>query len=146
MTLLGGCVGVSNIMLVSISERTREFGIRKSLGVTPGNILAMVLHEAVTLILAFGPLGLLVGAYLIGLVRGLGIESDFFTRPEIDFPTAGGTLVVLLVAGLIAGFVPARQAVRVTPATVLALSVLNTGSRAHACSGSQFLDINGLAR
>jgi putative ABC transport system permease protein len=119
MTLLGGCVGVSNIMLVSISERTREFGIRKSLGATPGNILAMVLHEAVTLILAFGLLGLSLGAYLIGLVRKLGIESDFFTRPEIDPPTAVGTLAVLLVAGLLAGFLPARQAVRVTPAEAM---------------------------
>ncbi len=119
MTLLGGCVGVSNIMLVSVSERTREFGIRKSLGATPGSILMMVLHEAVLLILAFGFLGLTLGAYLIRLVNGLGVETEFFTQPAIDVKTAGGTLLVLLVAGVIAGFLPARQAVQVTPAEAM---------------------------
>jgi putative ABC transport system permease protein len=118
-TLLAGCVGVSNTMLVTVKERTREFGIRKAIGASPSSILFMVLHETLAITLVAGYLGLLAGVGVIELVRGVGIESDYFRDPQIDLPIALGAIAVLSVAGLIAGYLPARQAVRISPIEAL---------------------------
>jgi putative ABC transport system permease protein len=118
-TLLAGCVGVSNTMLVTVKERTREIGIRKAIGATPGTILGMILQETLLITLASGYFGLLAGAGLIGSLRRSGIESDYFREPQVELSIALGSLAVLCVAGLVAGFLPARQAVRVLPIEAL---------------------------
>ena len=118
-TLLAGCVGVSNTMLVTVKERTKEFGIRKAIGATPSSILLMVLHETLVITLAAGYAGLLAGVGLIDLIRRGGLESDYFRDPQVDLPIALGALGILTLAGLIAGYLPARQAVRISPIEAL---------------------------
>ncbi|MDD5034566.1 MAG: ABC transporter permease [Methylococcaceae bacterium] len=118
-TLLAGCIGVSNTMLVTVKERTREFGIRKAIGATPSSILFMVLHETLIITLAAGYIGLLAGVGLIELIRSVGIESDYFRDPQVDLSVALGAVGILTVAGLVAGYLPARQAVRISPIEAL---------------------------
>lgn len=118
-TLLAGCVGVSNTMLVTVKERTREFGIRKAIGATPASILGMILHETLIITLGAGFIGLLAGIGLIELIREAEIESDYFRDPEVDLSVALGSLGILTFAGLVAGYLPAMQAVRILPIEAL---------------------------
>ncbi len=97
-TLLAGVVGVSNIMMIAVKERTREIGIRKALGATPASIMGLVLQEAVLITGVAGYFGLVAGvAVLEGMTRGLG-GSEFFRNPEVDFEVAVSA-TLLLVAG-----------------------------------------------
>ena len=118
-TLMAGCVGVSNTMLVTVKERTREFGIRKAIGASSADILFMVLHETLVITLAAGYVGLIAGVGLVELISQAGIESDYFRDPQVDLSIAISALGVLILAGLIAGYLPARQAVRVSPIEAL---------------------------
>ncbi|MDD5036029.1 MAG: ABC transporter permease [Methylococcaceae bacterium] len=118
-TLLAGCVGVSNTMLVTVKERTREFGIRKAIGATPSSILVMVLQETLVITLAAGYLGLIAGVGIIDLIRHSGAKSDYFRDPQVDVSVALSALGILCLAGLIAGYLPARQAVRILPIEAL---------------------------
>lgn len=108
-TIIAGVVGVSNIMLIVVKERTREIGIRKALGAKPWSIVAMILHEAifVTAISGFG--GLIVSMAILEVV-GPHIEIDYVLNPSVNFTVAFSTVIVLIVAGTIAGFFPAWRA------------------------------------
>lgn len=119
MTLVAGCIGVSNMMLMAVSERRREIGIRKALGATPSIILAMILSEALALTLLAGAAGLALGVAVVEIVAASGLESEFFHAPEVNLHAAVGTLATLTVAGLIAGFLPAQRAVRLEPIEAL---------------------------
>ena len=92
MTLIAGIVGVGNVMLIVVKERTREIGIRKSVGATPGSIISMILMESVFITAISGYLGLAVGAGLLWLTSyGMelgGVESQFFANPEVDMTAA----------------------------------------------------------
>jgi putative ABC transport system permease protein len=118
-TLLAGCVGVSNTMLVTVKERTREIGVRKAIGASPATILLMILQEAFVVTLLAGYLGLVAGVGLIELLREMGAETQFFRDPEVDLPIALGALAVLVSAGLVAGYLPARQALKIRPIEAL---------------------------
>lgn len=127
-TLLSGVVGISNIMLITVKERTREFGIRKALGARPASILRSVLLESVIITAFFGYIGLVAGVAAteyMNVVAGsqtvkvAGMEMEVFKDPTVDMPVALQALAVLVAAGLIAGFVPARKAVRVKPVEAL---------------------------
>ncbi|MBO0342613.1 ABC transporter permease [Flagellimonas profundi] len=111
-TIIAGVVGVSNIMMIVVKERTREIGIRKALGAKPWSIIAMILHEAifVTAISGFG--GLIFSMALLELV-GPNIEVDYIMNPSVNFNVAFSTVIVLIVAGTLAGFVPAYRAAKV---------------------------------
>src|SRR5690554_7923609 len=117
-TIIAGVVGVSNIMLIIVKERTREIGIRKALGASPFSIISMILQEAIFITLVSGFSGLLVGLIFWELI-GPFVEMDFFTRPEVDFNVAVSTLVILVVAGALAGFIPAYRASRIRPIVAL---------------------------
>lgn len=118
-TLLAGVVGVSNIMLIAVKERTREIGIRKAIGATPGSILRLVLLESVLVTSVAGYLGLLLGIVLLeGVTRAMP-AADFFRNPEVDLKVAVSATVLLVVAGAIAGFFPARQAASIRPIEAL---------------------------
>lgn len=118
-TLAAGAVGVSNIMLVVIRERTKEIGIRRSIGASPRTITAQIVLEALTLTLIAGYLGLLFGMLLLEAINSAGIDSPFFAKPEIDLSVALVALAILVVCGVLAGFFPARRALSIKPVDAL---------------------------
>lgn len=113
LTLISGVVGVSNIMLVIVRERTQEIGIRRSLGATPANITMQIVLEALTLTFLAGYVGLLAGVFLLEGISAAGIDSDFFAHPEVDITVALVALGALITSGLFAGLVPARRALAI---------------------------------
>lgn len=119
LTLIAGAIGVSNIMLVIIRERTKEIGIRRSLGASPRSITIQIVLESLTLTVIAGYLGLLSGMLLLEGVNAMGFESDFFAQPEIDLRIALIALGVLILSGLLAGFFPARRALAIKPVDAL---------------------------
>ena len=128
LTLLSGVVSISNIMLITVKERTREFGIRKALGARPWSILRSVLTESVIITLLSGYVGLVAGIaatewmnYVSGKRTLEVMDAKFylFLNPTIDLNIAFGALSVLIIAGLIAGFFPARKAVLIKPIVAL---------------------------
>jgi len=118
-TIFAGIVGISNIMLISVRERTKEIGIRKALGATPWSIISLVLTESVLITTLSGYIGLVLGVGTIELVAGSIPALDLFQNPEVDFSVAIGALGLLVTAGLIAGFFPARKAAGIQPVEAL---------------------------
>jgi putative ABC transport system permease protein len=118
-TILAGVVGVSNIMLISVQERTREIGVRKAVGAPPGSIIAMIVQEAMAITLVSGYLGLCAGVALVTFAQKVIPPSPFFRNPDINLGTALAATGVLVVAGMLAGFFPALRAARVHPIAAL---------------------------
>ncbi|WP_300285543.1 ABC transporter permease [uncultured Alistipes sp.] len=120
-TLTAGIVGVSNIMLVTVRERTAEFGIRKALGARPSSVVRLILVEAIVITAFFGYVGMVAGVGLMELVNffmersAAAAPSDSFStfkNPTLDLSVVVTATVVLIVSGVIAGYVPARRAAR----------------------------------
>jgi putative ABC transport system permease protein len=122
-TIFAGAIGVGNIMLIVVKERTREIGLRKALGATPGSIIAMIIQESLFITAVAGYSGLVVGTALIEgiakLLAASGGSATFFSRPSVEFSTALIALAVLILAGLLASLLPAAKAAAVNP--ILAL-------------------------
>ncbi|WP_282132148.1 ABC transporter permease [Cellulophaga baltica] len=108
-TIIAGVVGVSNIMLIVVKERTKEIGVRKALGAKPWSIIGMILHESVFVTAISGFTGLIFSMGLLELI-GPNIEVDYIVNPSVDFNVAMSTVFLLVVAGAIAGFFPAWRA------------------------------------
>lgn len=119
LTLMAGVVGVSNIMMIVVKERTREIGLRKALGATPASIVTLVLQESVFITFIAGYLGLLGGVAVIEAVRSFGLEGDFFRDPEVDLSIAIQALFTIILAGALAGLIPALRASKVEPIIAL---------------------------
>jgi putative ABC transport system permease protein len=118
-TIIAGVVGVSNIMMIVVKERTKEIGVRKALGATPSSIIGLILQEAVVITGFSGYVGLVLGIGLLELVSSKMPATDFFKNPEADFSIAVGATILLVVAGVIAGLVPAMKAANVRPVDAL---------------------------
>lgn len=118
LTLIAGMIGVANIMSVVVKERTKEFGIRKAIGASPGSIVSMILQEAVLLTLVSGCLGLLSGIGALNLISTF-VEHDYFQNPKIDVAVSVGVIIVLMFIGALAGLFPSIRASRIKPITAL---------------------------
>ncbi|WP_029035840.1 ABC transporter permease [Salinimicrobium terrae] len=117
-TIIAGIVGVSNIMLIIVKERTKEIGVRKALGAEPLSIVVMVLHESIFVTAIAGLVGLIGSLALLELVGPM-IETNFIANPSVDFGVALTTVIILIVAGALAGFFPAYRAARIKPIVAL---------------------------
>ena len=122
-TIMAGAIGVGNIMLIVVKERTREIGLRKALGATPTSIVAMIVQESIFITAIAGYMGLVVGVFLLegvsNVLEASGGGSGMFRRPEVDFGTAISALVVLVRSGFLASLMPAAKAAAVNPIVAL---------------------------
>ena len=128
LTLVSGIVGVSNIMLITVKERTHEFGIRKAIGAKPRNVLSLIIAESVVITAVFGYLGMMLGMLACELMehtvaqRGvnIGFETIYMLKnPFVGVDTAIKATLVLIIAGTLAGIIPAWKAARVKPIEAL---------------------------
>lgn len=118
-TLLSGIVGVSNIMFVSVRERTHEIGIRRAIGARPRSILTQILTESVAITAIFGYIGIFFGILVTEVMKKVFDGSDFISDPTVDISVAIEVTVLLIVAGAFAGFFPALKALKVKPVEAL---------------------------
>lgn len=127
-TLLSGIVGVSNIMLITVKERTHEFGIRKAIGATPWSILRLIIIESIIITTFFGYIGMVLGIaaneYMNATIGNMKIDSGMFTttmfvNPTVGFDVCINATLLMVVAGTIAGLIPARKAAHVRPIEAL---------------------------
>ncbi|MBR6978306.1 MAG: ABC transporter permease [Prevotella sp.] len=127
-TLLSGVVGVSNIMLITVKERTKEFGIRKAIGATPGSLLRLIIIESVLITTFFGYIGMVIGMganlYMDATVGHTKVDSGvfeatMFVNPTVGFDVCVEATLVMILAGTIAGMIPARKAARTRPIEAL---------------------------
>jgi putative ABC transport system permease protein len=122
-TIFAGAVGVGNIMLIVVKERTREIGLRKALGATPASIVGMIMQESLFITAVAGYSGLVVGAALLELIAGAlnasGGKAGFFGAPELEFKAAIIALTVLVISGVLASLMPAAKAAAVNPIVAL---------------------------
>jgi len=122
-TLMAGVIGVSNIMLIVVKERTKEIGIQRAIGAAPSNIITQIIIESVFLTAIAGYFGLALGVGLLELINyGLtssGADSNMFTNPEVDFTKAMWALGALVVSGVLAGLIPAWRAISIKPIDAL---------------------------
>ncbi len=117
-TIVAGIVGVSNIMMIVVKDRTKEIGIRKAMGATPWGIISLILQEAILITSFAGYIGLVLGVVVLETV-GSKIESNFFRQPEVDLQIAVYALILLVISGTVAGFIPARKAAAIKPIEAL---------------------------
>ncbi|MCF6347593.1 MAG: ABC transporter permease [Flavobacteriaceae bacterium] len=117
-TIIAGIVGVSNIMLIIVKERTKEIGIRKALGAKPWSIIGMILHEAIFVTAVAGFAGLIFSMGLLEII-GPSIEVDYISNPTVNFSIAMTMVFLLILAGALAGFFPAWRAAKIQPIEAL---------------------------
>lgn len=120
VSLIGGIVGVGNIMLVTVKERTKEIGIRKAIGATPRSILKLIIIEAILITTVSGYFGLTFGVFIVELINLAmsGMPSDgpsIFKDPQVDFGVVINATIFLITAGVAAGLMPAIRATKVSP-------------------------------
>lgn len=124
LVLISGVIGISNIMLIVVKERTKEIGIRRALGATPGNIRAQILSESIFLTIISGMLGIAVATGIIALLN-MALDSmpsdgnTMFANPSVDLRVVFVALLILVGSGLLAGFIPAQTAINVKPVDAL---------------------------
>ena len=118
-TLLAGIIGISNIMVFVVKERTKELGIRKAIGATPKSIVGMILHEAIFITTISGYVGLLTGVVFLNYIGDKLEEEYFITNPGIDLSTGITATIILIVFGAFAGYLPAKRAAQIKPIEAL---------------------------
>ncbi|MEL6811137.1 MAG: ABC transporter permease [Bacteroidota bacterium] len=122
LVLISGIIGISNIMLIVVKERTKEIGIRRALGATPWSIRGQVLLESIFLTIVSGMVGISFGAFIIYLIN-MALDAsgpvDMFANPSVDIKVVVIALTILIISGLMAGLIPAQNAIKVKPVDAL---------------------------
>lgn len=128
LTLISGIVGVSNIMLITVRERTHEFGIRKAIGAKPWSILRLIIIESIVITTFFGYIGMVLGIaanlYMDATIGQETIDNglfaiQMFTNPTVGIDVCVKATLLMIVAGTLAGMVPARKAAKIRPIEAL---------------------------
>ncbi|RNL77881.1 FtsX-like permease family protein [Sinomicrobium pectinilyticum] len=118
-TLIAGVIGISNIMVFVVKERTKELGIRKALGATPASVIGLVLQESIFITTIAGYIGLVLGMGILSLMGNNFKEDYFITNPEVGLDVVITATVILIFFGVVAGYIPAKRAARVKPIVAL---------------------------
>jgi putative ABC transport system permease protein len=119
-TILAGVIGIGNILLISVKERTKELGVRRALGATPAEVRNLILVESVFLTVISGVMGIILGAATLSLVNNLTSGSDFpYTNPTVPIPYVIGALALMVILGTLIGLIPAQRAVSIRPIEAL---------------------------
>ena len=122
-TLLAGVIGVSNIMLIIVKERTKEIGIQRAIGATPWKIISQIIFESVFLTALAGYLGMVAGVAIVEgvnyMLEASGADAEMFKHPEVDFNIAITALTILVISGVFAGMIPAKRAISIKPIDAL---------------------------
>lgn len=127
-TLIAGIVGVSNIMLIVVKERTKEIGIRKAIGASPSSVIGLILLESIMITTIAGYIGLVLGTGLMEMINYFMVQAagptpdpqgTIFMNPTVDFNIAVSATLLLIVAGAIAGYIPAKRAASIKPIVAL---------------------------
>lgn len=118
LTLVAGVIGISNIMLIIVKERTKEIGIRRAIGAKPSSIVSQIILEAIILTSMAGYIGIVLGVWVVEWAGPM-IEDESFKNPEVNFQTVLIALGILIVSGCLAGFIPAYRALEIKPVEAL---------------------------
>lgn len=117
-TLIAGIIGISNIMVYIVKERTKELGIRKALGATPSSIIGMIMMESIFVTAIAGYTGLMIGVFTLKAI-GKSLEKYFIVNPSVETYVVVGATIILIIAGTIAGYIPAKRASNIKPIEAL---------------------------
>lgn len=119
-TILAGVIGIGNILLISVKERTKELGVRRALGATPSEVRSQIILESVFLTMIAGVLGIILGAATLSIINNITKDGDFpYTNPTVPIPYVLGALVIMVVLGTLIGLIPAQRAVSIKPIDAL---------------------------
>ena len=118
-TLIAGIIGISNIMVFIVKERTKELGIRKALGAQPSEIIKMILTESIFITALSGFMGMIIGIIILNSLDSSALQDYFITRAGVDFSIALSATVILIVFGVAAGYIPAKRAAKIKPIVAL---------------------------
>ena len=119
-TILAGVIGIGNILLISVKERTKELGIRRALGATPKEVRALIILESVFLTLIAGIIGITLGAAVLSIINQMTQDIEFpYTNPTVPIPLVIGALAVMIILGTLIGLIPAQRAVSIKPIDAL---------------------------
>lgn len=121
LTILAGVIAISNILLITVKERTKEIGIRRALGAKPGEVRNQILLESVVITLSSGILGFIFGIFVLMIINILTKDQDSFPfyNPTVNYSEVFGAMAIMVFLGLIIGMIPAQRAVRIRPIEAL---------------------------
>jgi len=120
-TILAGIIGIGNILLISVRERTKELGIRRALGATPKEVRSQIILESVFLSLTAGVMGIVLGSFVLAIINVLTADSSTFpyTNPTVPLSYIAAALILMVTLGTLIGLIPAQRAVSIKPIDAL---------------------------
>ena len=120
-TIIAGIIGIGNILLISVRERTKELGIRRALGATPKEVRSQIILESVFLSLIAGVMGIVLGSFVLAIINALTVDSLTFpyTNPTVPLSYIAAALILMVTLGTLIGLIPAQRAVSIKPIDAL---------------------------